>query len=113
MEPVSTLCVGLVASALSLAPVAAPVQYHSIEAYDAQLRVTERVLDRSICQDVERTRSVDKEAYPRMTESQQRVAADKAQRDKRRALGALVTHCKTSKRVIARAAVAECSGLVK
>lgn len=113
MDPVSTLCVGLVASALSLAPVTGPVQYHSIEAYDAQLRVTERVLDRTICPDVERTRSVDKEAYPRMTERQKEVAASKAQRDKRRALSALVTHCKTSRRVIARGAVVECSGLVK
>lgn len=113
MEPISTLCLGLVASTLALAPVSLPTQYHSIEAYDAQLRVTERVLDRSICQDVERTRSVDKKDYPTLTESQKVVAARKAQNDKKRALLALERHCKNSRRVVALGMQAECSGLIK
>lgn len=104
----SALCTLAVASALVLPSIGAQPKMNTVDFFDWKLRVSERTLDGTIACDINRTRSVNKKEYPRLNESQQKVALDKAANDKKRARAAMTTHCKNSSRVKDAGGFVEC-----
>ena len=105
---ISALCTLATAATVTLAPITAQPQRNTVDWFSWKIQVTERTLDGTIACDINRTRSVDKEAYPRMTAEQQRVALEKAAFDKKRSRHASATHCKNDSRVKAAGAFTEC-----
>lgn len=101
----SSICALAVGAAVTIAPLAAMPQRGTVDFFDWKIQqsqaapVTEQTLDGTIACKIDRTRSVDKEAYPRMTADQQRVALEKAAFDKKRSRHAVSTHCNGSSRV--------------
>ena len=96
---IAALCQLATAASLTLTPIAAQPQMNTVDFFDWKLSVSERTIDGTIACAINNTRSVDKEAYPRMTDGQKRVALDKAAEDKKRARAAVTTFCKNSPRV--------------
>lgn len=105
---VPVICQLAVAAALTLTPISAQPQRNTVDWYDWKLQVSERVLDGTIACDIDRTRSVNKEEFPRLSETQKKVALDKAAFDKKRARNAVSTSCKNSSRVKAANGFTEC-----
>lgn len=85
------ICSVVIASALILTPAKAPT-YHSVQFFDNRINLSNRVLDRSICKDVERV-------YPLTTEQGAKRVEEKVQLEKKANLANHQAHC--SKRVLA------------
>lgn len=105
------MCSLLIASAIQLGPVDTAGGGRNINYFDRLIRVTERVLDRSICPDIERTHAADKDdqADVRLTEKQKEILRDKAEVTKAAARAAVERHCKNSPRVKGKNAAKECN----
>ena len=80
------ICTILLASALTLAPVDKPV-FRSVQYFDKLTRVSERVLDRSICKDIERI-------YPLTTEQGAERVEEKVNKDREANRNAHVARCR-------------------
>ena len=93
------ICTIITASVLTLLPMAKPV-YHSVDFFDSRSRVTERVLDRTICPDIERTQAPDSVLLElAKTDAQKEAIRKKAAVNARRNVIAVSNHCKNSPRV--------------
>lgn len=92
------ICTILTASALVLLPVQKP-RANSVDYFDSKIRVTERVLDRTICDDVARVQAPDAILMSVATERQKKALEEKAAYNAHRNAVALGTHCKNSPRV--------------
>lgn len=92
------ICTIIAASALSLLPVEKPV-YRSIGYFDSVLRVTERVLDRTICEDIERVQALDVTGWDSLTEKQKEQRIRITEERKAGQREALEQHCRKSTRV--------------
>lgn len=79
------ICTILIASALTLAPVEKPV-FRSVQYFDSINRVSERVLDRSICKDIERV-------YPLTTKQGATRVEEKVKLDRNASRKAVESHC--------------------
>lgn len=102
------LCQLATAAALTLTPIQAQPQRNTVDWFSWKIQVSERTLDGTIACDIDRTRSVNKVDYPRLNESQKKVALDKAAFDKKRSRHASSTHCKNDSRVKAAGGFTEC-----
>ena len=80
------ICTILIASALTLGSTDKAV-FHSVQFYDHQTRVSERVLDRSICKDIERV-------YPLTTLQGAERVEEKVRLDREGNRKAVEKHCK-------------------
>lgn len=80
------ICTIIIASALTLAPVQKPV-YHSVQFFDRQTRISERVLDRSICKDIER-------AHPLTTVQGHERVLEKVKQSRIANRSAVENHCR-------------------
>ncbi|MDB5344218.1 MAG: hypothetical protein JWP89_2595 [Schlesneria sp.] len=94
------ICTIITASALLLSPVT-KANYHSVDYFDKQNFVTERVLDRLICFDIDRVQAPNQllMADPKTTPEQKRVLREKAAVNAGRNAIAVSNHCKHSPRV--------------
>ena len=101
-------CELAVGAVLALAPIPVQPRMNTVDYFSWKLQVSERVLDGTIACDINRTRSVNKKEYPRLTESQKEVARSKAAFDKKRSRAAVSTHCKNDSRVKAVGGFTEC-----
>lgn len=83
-----------------LAPVVKP-KMNSVDYFDYKIRVTERILDRTICPDIERVQAPDAKllVHPDTSESQKKALREKAAYNAKRNAVALSNHCKHSPRV--------------
>lgn len=104
----SLVCTLAVASSLALPSMTDVPNRNTVDWFDHQIQVSERVLDGTIACDINRTKSVNKKEYPRLSESQKKVALGKAAFDKRRSRDAVSTHCKNSTRVKNAGGFVEC-----
>jgi hypothetical protein len=96
------ICTIITASALILGPVSRP-QYHTVDFFDRQIQVTERVLNRSICKDIERVQAPDADQMSlAKTEGQKKALRDRADVNGKRNAIAVSNHCKASPRVSAK-----------
>jgi hypothetical protein len=87
------VCTILIASALSLSPVAKPV-YHTVQFFDAKIRVSERVLDRSICPEIDRVQPLEISGWDTLPEEQKQMRLDNMKKRRESQRDALVQHCK-------------------
>ena len=79
------ICSIILASALTLAPVQKPV-FRSVQYFDSINRVSERVLDRTICKDLERI-------HPLTTVQGAERVAEKVKLDRNANRKAVESHC--------------------
>ena len=94
------ICTISIASVLMLAPVVKP-RMNTVDYFDSKIRVTERVLDRTICPDLERVQAPDAVLlnHPSTTEAQKKALREKAEYNGKRNAVAVSNHCKNSPRV--------------
>lgn len=105
----AAVCALASAASLSLGSISEMPRMNTIDYFDWKLQLTERNLDGTIACDIDRTHDVEKNAYERMTESQKRVADEKAAYNKKRARAWSKSHCSNSPRVLAANGVSECN----
>lgn len=84
-SPIPMICTIILASALTLGTVEKPT-YHSVQHFDNQIRVTQRVLDRTICKDLERV-------HPLTTVQGAERVAEKVKLDRDANRKAVEAHC--------------------
>lgn len=95
-----------------LTPVTGKVLSRSINASDKAIQVTERVLDRSICEPISVQQAPNKIVFPTLTEDQKKIELKAAAYRQEIARTAMAQHCKNSPR-LTNAQTAECNGLIK
>lgn len=88
------LCSILISSALTLSP-ATHNRYHSVQQFDNAIRVSDRVLDRSICGDIERVQAPSKlDLAAAQTPEQKQAVINAALARQVANRTAVVNHCK-------------------
>lgn len=87
------VCSLLIASAIILAPVERP-RFNSVQWFDNEIRVSQRVLDRTICRDIDRVQTLDPLEGKTITPAQERARAQRKAEKERRNIGAVVQHCR-------------------
>lgn len=97
------ICEILTSSVLILAPVVG-AHFNTVDYVDGKIRLTERVLDRSVCKDLEYIQQPNQLLMkePSTTEAQKAAMREKAEIEGKRNAIALSKHCKASGRVSAK-----------
>ena len=88
----------LIAAAIQLSPIPKAAS-RTIDYFDRLEKITERVLDRSVCKDIERTQDVDKILYPLYNEQQKAAERASAAERQRRGRLSMGQHCSNSPRM--------------
>lgn len=91
-------CSLLIASAIALSSIPKAAS-RTIDYYDRLNQITERVLDRSICKDIERVQEVDSVLYPLYNDQQKAAERARAENRKKNNRLAVGTHCSNSPRM--------------
>lgn len=80
------------ASAIVLAPTP-NARLNTVQYFDQLRQISQRVLDRTICKDVQKTQSTDTEGWTRLTVAQQEARVRLAKIKQARNMKAVESHC--------------------
>lgn len=101
-------CSVLVPALIYLLPVTGKVRANTVEYFDKKIFVTERVLDRTICEPIAEQQSPDKAKLPTMNAEQKAQAIRQAAFREKDARKAMTGHCSHSVR-LTLAETAQCN----
>ncbi len=83
-------------AAVSLLVLATPVKtnYHNVAAFDNLINVSQRVLDRTICKDVQRAQPIDNSSWATLTQDQKDARVRQMEIKQKRNINEMETHCR-------------------